>query len=77
MKYLAIPFDFIKTQCQKEEYIDEKTLKLFKKFYKEQGLLSLYTGWQFKSVQYFLQALLTVKTLDYLENKAKRLKDFS
>lgn len=58
---------------QKEAHLEDGTLKVLRKYYNEHGLNSLYTGWQFKSLQYLIQALFTVKILDYLENKSKKL----
>jgi hypothetical protein len=69
-----MPFDFVKTQLQKDKNMQEKSSKILKFYYKQYGIRSLYIGWQFKSLQYFLQSVFTVKTLDYLENKAKSLK---
>lgn len=69
-----MPFDFVKTQCQKDKNVQENSFKILKLYYKEYGMRSLYIGWQFRSLQYFLQSVFTVKTLDYLENKAKDIK---
>lgn len=69
-----MPFDFVKTQLQKDKNMQENSFKILKFFYKEYGIRSLYIGWQFRSLQYFLQSVFTVKTLDYLENKAKSLR---
>ena len=69
-----MPFDFVKTQCQKDKNLNENTFKILKYYYKQYGVRSLYIGYQFKSLQYFLQSVFSVKTLDYLENKAKNLK---
>ena len=69
-----MPFDFVKTQLQKDKNMQENSFKILKFYYKEYGMRSLYIGWQFRSLQYFLQSVFTVKTLDYLENKARNLK---
>lgn len=69
-----MPFDFVKTQLQKDKNIHDSSFKVLKFYYKDYGIKSLYIGWQFRSLQYFLQSVFTVKTLDYLENKAKKLK---
>jgi Mitochondrial carrier protein len=69
-----MPFDFVKTQCQKDSNLNEGCLKILRGYYKEYGLKALYIGWQFKSLQYLLQSMITISTLDYLENKAKKLR---
>lgn len=74
MFILAMPFDFVKTQCQKDKNMHENSFRILNYFYKKYGISSLYKGWQFRSLQYFLQSVFTVKTLDYLENKARNLK---
>jgi hypothetical protein len=89
-----LPFDFAKTQAQKNNfnsssgtkkdlsYIDnnntninknnnESCLKLISRYYRIYGIRALYSGWQFKSMQYFFQSLYTIGTLDYLEKKIK------
>jgi len=68
-----MPFDFVKTQLQKDKNLKDSSFKILKYYYTEFGLRSLYIGWQFRSLQYFLQSVFTVKTLDYLENKAKNI----
>lgn len=68
-----MPFDFVKTQLQKDKNLNDSSYKILNHYYREFGLRSLYIGWQFKSLQYFLQSVFTVKTLDYLENKAKNI----
>lgn len=68
-----MPFDFVKTQCQKAACINDSTFKILKKSYRINGLKTLYTGWQYRMIQYFTQSLFTVSTLDILENKAKKL----
>lgn len=68
-----------KTQAQKDNYFtkkdskmkEEKCLRLMHNIYKQHGIMSLYSGWQFRSIQYFFQSIYTVSTLDYLERKAK------
>jgi len=69
-----MPFDFVKTQLQSDKNVRENSFKILKFYYKEFGIRSLYIGWQFRSLQYFLQSVFTIKTLDYLEYKAKTLK---
>jgi len=69
-----MPFDFVKTQLQKDKNMQDNSFKILKFYYAEYGIRSLYTGWQFRSLQYFLQSVFTVKTLDYLENKARSLR---
>lgn len=69
-----MPFDFVKTQMQKEGCIiadKQNTLFTLKRFYSYNGLAILYTGWQFKMIQYITQSLFTVYTLELLENKSK------
>jgi hypothetical protein len=68
-----MPFDFVKTQMQKEGYRQEKTFILLKNFYTEHGINVLYTGWPIKMIQYILQSVFTVVLLDRLENKSKDL----
>jgi hypothetical protein len=68
-----MPFDFVKTQMQKEGGVKENTFKIFKNIYKSQGVFPLYVGWQFKMIQYILQSLFTITALEHLETKAKKL----
>jgi hypothetical protein len=69
-----MPFDFVKTQMQKEDSINKQsTLSTLNFYYKNFGLRILYTGWQFKILQYVTQSLFTVTTLEILENKSKTL----
>ena len=72
-----MPFDFIKTQIQKEGYIlpiKKNTILTLKHYYTNFGLKILYTGWQFKMFQYITQSFFTVYTLEFLEKKSKSLK---
>lgn len=69
-----MPFDFVKTQCQKDQNSEKSLIKIMKYNIEKYGFKSLYIGWQFRYLQFIIQSLLTVKTLDYLENKAKLLK---
>jgi len=69
-----MPFDFVKTQAQKEGPSNEKTFKIMKNFINQKGICILYTGWQFKVMQYIFQSFFTVYTLDRLEMKSKELK---
>ena len=68
-----MPFDFVKTQLQKEKCIEAKTFPILKKYYQEGGLKLLYVGWQFKMLQYITQSFFTVVTLDHLEIKSKKV----
>jgi len=69
-----MPFDFVKTQLQKDGGANEKTFYVIKKYYHCHGVGVLYKGWQFKAFQYIVQSVFTVATLEHLENKAKALK---
>lgn len=69
-----MPFDFVKTQCQKDRNLSDGTFRILRKYYRMYGIKCLYVGWQFKSLQYFMQSIFTIKALDYLEKKAKLLK---
>jgi hypothetical protein len=68
-----MPFDFVKTQLQKENFIQAKTFPILKKYYFEGGLRLLYVGWQFKIFQYTTQSFFTVFTLDRLEIQSKQI----
>lgn len=69
-----MPFDFVKTQCQKDKNSEKSPYSIIDYYFKKHGIKSLYVGWQFRYIQYLIQSLFTVKTLDYLENKAKKFK---
>jgi hypothetical protein len=58
---------------QKEGYHKEKTFDIMKKYYNQGGIRILYTGSQFKLLQYILQSIFTVVLLDRLENNSKHL----
>jgi hypothetical protein len=68
-----MPFDFVKTQMQKQGFITGTTFKIMRGFYNRYGVRTLYTGWQFKAFQYILQSIFTVMTLESLELKSKNL----
>jgi hypothetical protein len=68
-----MPFDFVKTQMQKEGYHKEKTFEIMKKYYNQEGIRVLYTGSQFKLLQYILQSIFTVVLLDKLESNSQHL----
>jgi hypothetical protein len=68
-----MPFDYVKTQLQKEIYIQARTFTILKQSYLEGGLRILYVGWQFKIMQYLTQSFFTVFTLDRLEVKSKEI----
>ena len=70
---LAMPFDFVKTQAQKDNPLNEQTLKIIKNYILEKRVNVLYIGWQFKMMQYIFQSFFTVFTLDRLEMKSKEL----
>ena len=69
-----MPFDFVKTQCQKDKSIKKSSFRIMEYYIKDHGIKSLYVGWQFRYLQYLIQSLFTVKTLDFLENKAKQFR---
>jgi hypothetical protein len=69
---LAMPFDFAKTHSQKDGNIKDSTFSILRQFYKTYGFAKLYTGWQFRMLQYTLQSVFTVTTLEYLEIKSKQ-----
>jgi hypothetical protein len=72
-----MPFDFVKTQMQKEGCILKiKTISAISYYYKNFGFKILFTGWQFRALQYVTQSIFTVFTLEMLENKSKSLKKF-
>jgi hypothetical protein len=59
---------------QKDEYIKGSTFNIIKKYKQNHGLCVLYTGWQFKMIQYVFQAITTVFTLEQFENKSNQIK---
>lgn len=71
--FLTTPFDFAKTQIQKEGHTNDHTFKVMVNYCKAYGFKILYTGWQFKLIQYIIQSLFTVAALEHLERKSKSL----
>lgn len=67
-----MPFDFIKTQCQKDGNLKGSTFSLLKSFYSQYGLIGLYRGWQFRTMQYLVQSVFTVVTMENLEKISKK-----
>ncbi len=68
-----MPFDFAKTQMQKESYLKLNTFNIIKSYANSYGFSILYTGWQFRSFQYIVNSIFTVVTLDSLERKVKTM----
>jgi hypothetical protein len=69
-----MPFDFVKTQMQKEgSILKTNTISALSYFYHNFGFKLLFTGWQFKILQYVTQSVFTVFTLEMLEKRSKNL----
>lgn len=66
-----MPFDFVKTLSQREEFLSKYTFKIISNTYRENGLKKLYIGWQFRLAQYSVQAIMTCTALENLEIKRK------
>jgi hypothetical protein len=69
-----MPFDFIKTQCQKEGNLKGNTFGLLRLFYDKDGISGLYRGWQFRTMQYIVQSIFTVMAMENLEKSSKKFK---
>lgn len=65
-----LPLDCIKTRMQQKN-IQEGMLNIAKKIYQKNGLRGFYAGWQFRIIQYFTHAFITVNILEQLEKKLK------
>lgn len=67
---VILPFDYVKTQAQKENYIKVngtlRFLRLECKFY---GISIVYSGWKAKLLHYIIQSSFNVNLLYYLERK--------
>ena len=75
-----MPFDFAKTQAQKNRFDSKNKLKktercfpLLNRYYQNYGIRALYKGWQFRALQYFFNSVVTCGTLDFFERKIKDL----
>jgi hypothetical protein len=68
-----MPFDFVKTQAQKENAIKGNTFSIIKTIYNTHGMKPLYIGWQFKMIQYIIQSMFTIAALEHLELRSKKL----
>ncbi len=67
----VMPFDFVKTQLQKQNPLQQGVTSTMRHFIKERGLSALYTGWRVKMVHYMLHSAYTVTLLDKLKVKWK------
>jgi hypothetical protein len=68
-----MPFDMAKTDCQKRNGSNKWAFQIISEQFKKYGLSKLYTGWNMRLVNYFIQSLLTVKLYDYLETGYRKL----
>lgn len=69
-----MPFDFVKTQMQKAEHVNERSvIAVIKRVYQTNGARALYAGWQVRMVQYMIQSVFTVPLLDYFERTYARV----
>lgn len=56
----TLPFDTVKTQMQKKEFIDSKKInEVLGKLYNEHGIKGLYAGWQIKLIHYAIVGVIT------------------
>ena len=68
---LVLPFDYVKTNFQKEKFINSGVFSFMKTQVKENGFFILYTGWQMKILHFLLQSVLFVHLHHRLEKKNK------
>lgn len=79
LKIQALPFDFVKTQLQKDyeetgQYKKKGTLKYIRDYLVVTGgLRTLYVGWKVRLFQYTINSLFSVVLLEKLENRFKNL----
>lgn len=66
---VCLPFDMLKTNLQKEKYLENEGLvKTAKKVYFMYGIKGFYAGWQIRLTQYMIQSIFTVSLLDRLKS---------
>ena len=66
-----MPFDLVKTCAEKEGCVKDYTFRVIRYVYRNQGWNKLYVGWQFRFLQYTIQAILTCSALENLDRKRK------
>lgn len=68
-----MPFDVVKTNLQKDRYLDNKSVfKTMLKIYRNHGVSAIYAGWQVRMLQYMIQSVFTVTILDRLESSWRK-----
>lgn len=71
--FICMPLDVVKTQMQKHSPLEEKKVSQAMRYIlKNYGIKGLYTGWQVRMIQYFIQSAMTVTMLDRLETSLKK-----
>lgn len=66
----TLPFDYVKTNAQKESFIQiNGVMRFLYTESKNYGILILYSGWRAKLLHYVIQATFNVHLLYYLEQK--------
>jgi len=68
----VMPFDMLKTNVQKEEPDNVKTL--IQKYAHRKGIKYLFVGWRVRLVQYFIQNVFTMNMLESMEFKYRQIK---
>lgn len=65
---VTLPFDFVKTQFQMQNHIENSSLRIaFSKFKNEFGLFIFYKGWCVRMIQSIIHCVFTVSLIEKLE----------